>query len=130
MPTIYSRVTRPHAAAASMSSSRRSIMPEITTTDLADFGWRELKMAAELLSSMIHKGLPEDFESESVRIMFNWQSGYVFLTNAEFQVAMMNGGQLETWYTDLENGIEGFREDLPELSLQRLGLTEGVSCEA
>jgi len=105
-------------------------MPEITTTDLADFGWRELKMAAELLSSMIHKGLPEDFESESVRIMFNWQSGYVFLTNAEFQVAMMNGGQLETWYTDLENGIEGFREDLPELSLQRLGLTEGVSCEA
>jgi hypothetical protein len=102
-------------------------MPEITTTDLADFGWRELKVAAELLTALIDQGAPDDFESERILIMMNRNSGYVFLTNSEFQVAMMNGGCLETWYTDFEDGSEGFKEGLPELSLQRLGLTGGES---
>lgn len=100
-------------------------MPEITTTDLADFGWRELKMAAELLSALIDQGGPDDFESDRIQLMMNQNSGCVFLTNSEYQVAMMNGDQLEIWYTDFEDGTEGFKEDLPELSLQRLGLIEG-----
>lgn len=100
-------------------------MPEITTTDLADFGWCELKMSAELLSALIDQGTPDDFESDEIRLMMNRNSGCVFLTNSEYQVAMMNGSNLETWYTDFEDGTEGFREDLPELSLQRLGLIEG-----
>ncbi len=106
-------------------------MAEITTTDLADFGWRELKMAAELLNALTEQGTPDDFDSERIQIMMNRNSGCVFLTNVEYQVAMMNGNHLETWYTDFEDGTEGFKEDLPELSLQRLGLIEeGVSCAA
>jgi len=106
-------------------------MPEITTTDLAEFGWRELKMAAELLSALIEQGSPDDFESDCIQIMFNRNSGYVFLTNADYQVAMMNGNHLEVWYTDFEDGTEGFKEDLPELSLRRLGLIEeGALCAA
>ena len=102
-------------------------MPEITTTDLADFGWRELKVAAELLTALIDQGAPGDFDTDRTQLMFNKHSGYVFLTNSEFQVAMMNGNRLETWYTDFEDGSEGFKEDLPELSLQHLGLVGGES---
>ena len=105
-------------------------MPEITTTDLADFGWRELKMAAELLSALIDQGTPDAFESDRIELMFNRNSGCVFITNADYQVAMLNGNHLETWYTDFEDGTEGFKEDLPELSQQRLGLLEDQLCEA
>ena len=59
---------------------------EITTTDLSEFGWRELKVAAELLTALIEQGAPDDFEPTGVRLMFNKRSGFVFLTNADFQV--------------------------------------------
>jgi len=52
--------------------------------------------------------------------MMNIQSGYVFLTNSEFQVAMMNGDKLEVFYTDFETGEEGFLEDLSEAAKQRV----------
>jgi len=100
-------------------------MPEITTTRLEDFGWREIKLAAELLNALVEQGTPDDFESDGVHLMFNKHSGCVFLTNSEYQVAMMNGDRLESWYTDFEDGTEGFLEDLPELSLQRLGFSKG-----
>jgi hypothetical protein len=48
---------------------------EITTTNLADFGWRERKMAAELLTASCEQGFPEDFEDEGVILMFNRSSG-------------------------------------------------------
>jgi len=102
-------------------------MSEVTTTRLEDFGWRELKMASELLNALIEQGTPEDFESDGIHLMFNKHSGYVFLTNSDFQVAMLNGSHLEAWYTDFEDGTEGFIEDLPELSLQRLGLLQEVA---
>ena len=40
--------------------------------------------------------------------MFNKMSGNVFLTNSEFQVAMMNGDTLESFYSCLQCGNEGF----------------------
>lgn len=90
-------------------------MNEITTTDLAKFGWREKRMAAELLNAMIEQGLPEDFEDDEVTIMFNTHSGNVFLTNSEYQVAMMNGEKLESFYITPYHGHEGFAEDLKEM---------------
>ena len=44
-------------------------MNEITTTDLAKFGWRERKMAAELLTVSCDQGFPEGFEDEEVTII-------------------------------------------------------------
>ncbi|MDD2627803.1 MAG: hypothetical protein PHD20_02835 [Clostridia bacterium] len=85
---------------------------EITTTNLADFGWRERKLAAELLTVSCEQGFPDDFEDEEVIIMFNRNSGSVFFTNAEFQVAMMNGDKLESFYTTPYNGHEGFADEL------------------
>lgn len=97
-------------------------MKNITTTDFSKFGYRERKLAEQLLHNWNEQGLPEDFWDEEVTIMMNTHSGNVFLTNAEFQVAMMNGEKLESFYTDPETGEEGFKEELSNEALERLGL--------
>ena len=83
----------------------------MTTTDLNEFGSREREMAEELLRAWRKQGLPEDFYDDKVEIMMNKFSGNVFLTNSDFQVAMMNGAHLESFYTLSYNGHEGFLED-------------------
>jgi len=82
---------------------------KITSTDLSDFGSREREMAEELLKAWREQGLPEDFYD--VQIMMNFNSGNVFLTNDDCQVAMMNGNKLESFYTLPYEGEEGFAED-------------------
>lgn len=81
-------------------------------TDFAQFGYREREMAAELLTASVKQGFPEDFSDEGVTIAMNMNSGYVFLTNENFDVAMMNGDKLESWYTCPYCGLEGFKEDM------------------
>jgi hypothetical protein len=96
----------------------------MTTTDLTKFGYRERKMAEKLLHAWNEYGLPENFYDDEVTIMMNLDSGNVFLTNSEFQVAMMNGEELEIFYTDPETGEEGFLQDLSDKALLNLGLAE------
>ena len=84
---------------------------EITTTDLADFGPRERGMLVDLLDAWEKQGLPDDFHEEEVRAMMNRNSGNVFLTNSEYQTAMMNGDKLEIWHNCFNCGHEGFHED-------------------
>lgn len=83
-----------------------------TTTDLAQFGTRELKEVRDLLDAMLTQGLPEDFSNEGVHPMFNKNSGLVFLTNADYDVCMLNDGKLESFYTSPYAGIEGFFDEL------------------
>jgi len=88
----------------------------MTTTNLAEFGSRELAEAGELLTSMAKFGLPEDFENDGVHVMFNRNSGYVFLTNSEFQVAMLDDdGKLYSFYNTPYEGHEGSFEDLMDM---------------
>jgi hypothetical protein len=84
----------------------------MTTTDLSKFGYRELEMVEELIKAKREQGLPEDFEENEVTIMMNQNSGNVFFTNSEFQVAMMNGDKLESFYVCAICGHEGFKEDM------------------
>ncbi|AEV99710.1 hypothetical protein A4D02_35385 [Niastella koreensis] len=84
------------------------------TENLADFGFREIKMLSQILNAWVENGLPNDFYTEGVRAAFNRNSGNVFLTNDEYQVAMMNGGNLESFYTTPYEGHEGFLEELLE----------------
>lgn len=84
---------------------------EITTTNLADFGYRERELLIELLTAWHKQGFPQDFECDEVIPMFNRNSGYVFLTNYEYQCCMMNGDKLETWHNCFNCGHEGFLED-------------------
>lgn len=78
------------------------------TENLADFGARERKMAGKLLLA----GLPEAFDEEGVKLAFNRNSGNVFLVNDSCQVAMMNGDDIELFYSTPYSGIEGFAADL------------------
>jgi len=83
-----------------------------TTTDLSKFGNIELEEVENLLRAKRTQGLPDDFLDDGVIPMFNMSSGYVFLTNSDYQVAMMNGDKLESFYSCPECGEEGFEEDV------------------
>lgn len=83
-----------------------------TTTDLSKFGFRELKMLEQLLTAMREQGLPENFDNDGVHPMMNQNSGNVFLTNENFDVAMMNGDKLESFYSCPICGHEGFLEEM------------------
>jgi len=84
---------------------------EVTTTDLADFGFHDREELIQLLRAWHEKGLPEGFYEDEVRAMMDRNSGNVFLTNSEYQVAMMNGSKLEMWHNCGNCGHEGFEED-------------------
>lgn len=99
-------------------------MRETTTTDFSKFGIRERNISEELLRAWREQGLPDDFNNDEVTIMLNLLSGYVFLTNSDYQVAMMNGDKLESFYTDFETGEEGFKDELSKEALKRLELLE------
>ena len=85
---------------------------ETTTTDLSKFGYREREMAEELLKASRTQGFPEDFDDDETTIMMSMNSGNVFFTNAEFQVAMMNDDNLESFYSCPICGHEGFAEEM------------------
>lgn len=97
-------------------------MNNITITDLSRFGYRERQIAEALLKAWNEGDLPEDFHDNEVVIMMNTHSGSVFLTNSEYQVAMLNGNKLESFYHDSETGEEGFKEELSPKALLNLGL--------
>lgn len=87
-------------------------MEDIVTIDFGEFGYRERQMAEELLSAWNKNGLPENFEDYGVTIMFNNSSGNVFLVNKDYQVAMMNGANLELFYSCPYCGHEGFLDEM------------------
>ena len=89
------------------------------TEDLADFGFREQEEAKDLFQAWRESGLPIDFENNGVKIAFNMNSGYVFLTNSEYQVAMCetnDNGKLElfSFYSSPYEGKEGSFDELLE----------------
>lgn len=81
------------------------------TTDLAQFGMREIEIAKKLLTAWVENGLPNDFFDSEVTVKFNRNSGFVFLTNSEYQVACESGGILYSYYNCFNCGVEGFEED-------------------
>jgi hypothetical protein len=75
---------------------------------------RERRMAMQILQAWDDGGLPDDFYEDGVKFAFNRNSGNVFLVNGDYQVAMMNGDRLESFYTSPYEGREGFFSDLLE----------------
>lgn len=84
----------------------------ITTTDLSEYGYSELMELELTLKAWRQYGLPKDFNNDEVVPMFNKNSGYVFLTNSDYEVAMLNGDQLESFYSCPECGHEVFLDDM------------------
>ena len=84
------------------------------TENLSEFGFRELIEAGKLLSA-IKNGFPLDFSKENIKIGFNKNSGYVFLTNENCEVCMVDDdGTLFSYYTTPYQGLEGSFEELME----------------
>lgn len=88
----------------------------MTTADLSDFGYRELDIAADLLKAYCssNKNLHHFDHSDGIQLMMNQNSGNVFLTNAEHQVAMLNDDTLEDFYSTPYDGHDGFWDELVE----------------
>jgi hypothetical protein len=86
---------------------------EIVTTDLSDFGTRELVELEFLLKALREQGLPDDFNNDKVVAMMNKNSGNVFLTNSDYQVAMLTSEDtLEFFYSCPQCGHEGFLDEM------------------
>ena len=87
------------------------------TENLADIMacYTERKEVQNIITAWNENGLPSDFEETNVRFAFNKNSGYVFLTNDEYQVAMINDGKLESFYSSPYNGHEGFIDELIDM---------------
>ena len=89
------------------------------TEDLAAFGYREQRAAQDLFEAWKLNGLPIDFWNSGVKIGFNMNSGYVFLTNSEYQVAMCTTNEqdqleLYSFYSSPYEGKEGSFDELLE----------------
>jgi|GEM_PF-1030613 len=82
------------------------------TENLADFGFREIKLVRDLLDAWVEHGLPKGFDNDQIKPAFNKFSGFVFLTNSECQVAMLHCGVLQLWHFTPYMGYEGFIDDL------------------
>lgn len=65
-------------------------------------------MAAELLTAYVEN---TDILGDGTTIAMNRDSGYVFLTDEDYRVVMMNGNKLEEFFSCGECGHEGFREE-------------------
>ena len=87
-------------------------MTNTYTENLAEFGFREIRLVRDLLDAWVKSGLPKGFDNDQIKPAFNRHSGYVFLTNSEYQVAMLNDGALRLWHFTPYVGHEGFIDDL------------------
>ena len=84
---------------------------DIVTADLSRFGYRELMIAGKLLHAYSEQ--PADFLGTGLTINFNTHSGYVFLSDEDYNVGMLDeDDKLKQWFSCPECGHEGF--DSPE----------------
>jgi len=91
--TVFLSTLTPNFANGQKDKAHLVLLP----FNLTKVGYREREMAEELLKAWREQGLPDDFDNDSVIIMMNFYSGNVFLTNADYQVAMI--GSLNTAWT-------------------------------
>jgi hypothetical protein len=77
-------------------------MTNIVQVNLEGFGFRELDIASKLLSKVSEYGYPRDFSDAGISLAFNTNSGYVFLTNEDCQVLMLENDKLTIIENDLE----------------------------
>jgi len=83
------------------------------TKDLTQFGYRELGMAGDLLKAIKTDKDKTEYLYNGVELQFNPNSGNVFLSDEDYNVAMMNGDDLEDFFSCPICGHEGFKEEMP-----------------
>lgn len=89
-------------------------MEEIVTSDLSQFGRRELALAGELLSALHTVRDNTKFLGDGVKVYMNKSSGYVFLSDEDYNTAMMNGNVLEDFINCPECGFEALSSEFSQ----------------
>ena len=82
-------------------------MNNIVTENWNDFGNIEIEEAKELLSH-----IKEIDSYGEVKVMFNRNSGCVFLADDDYRSWMMDGNKIAEWFNCPYCGHEGFLEDM------------------
>lgn len=99
-------------------------MKELDMFNLDNFREREMELAADLLRSYVRAGLhrdgkqynalPESWCDDGVKLAFNPNSGFVFLSNEESQALVDTEDGIAMWYFTPYYGVEGILEDVAE----------------
>ena len=82
--------------------------------DLGRFGNIELEESAKLLTKYAEKDFAENSEGlgDNIKLCFNANSGYVFLSDGDYRVLMLNDDdKLEEWLNCEECGEEDFKSE-------------------
>lgn len=88
-----------------------------TTLQFEGWGYREIGMAAELLSAYAdQKYFGTNKPGYIVSVEMNPGSGNVFMVDEDDNVWMMNGGELDQWVTLPSSGIEDFYSELRSMN--------------
>ena len=90
----------------------------VVTEDLAEFGQRELNEAKDLLTAYLENNKTHMFEDDKVRLCFNTHSGNVFLSDENYNVAVVH---------DKRHLIEKGRDDYPEV-IYKKELVDWLHC--
>jgi hypothetical protein len=100
-----------------MITTEETKMDNIVTNDLSEFGFRELKQAGELLSALKTDKDRTKFLGDGVQVFFNRSSGYVFLSDEDYNTAIINSeGILEDFINCPECGAEDLASDFKQLT--------------
>lgn len=83
--------------------------------DFSGFGPRELRMAARLLDLLASHKLTnfaeKNFYNDGITVNLNDNSGYVFLSNSDYQALVEENGKLEMFLCCPNCGNEGTPEE-------------------
>jgi len=95
------------------------------------WGWREIAEGSKLLELFFDDKMTRKFhqvfqsDPNSLTIGFNDSSGYVWLQDEDYNVAMERNGKLDIFFTDPETGEEGFYDELSKEAKKRTGFLVG-----
>lgn len=96
---------------------------EIVTSDLSNFGNREINLLKSLLDAYLKYS--NVIEGDNLTANFNMHSGKVFLSDEDYNTYMLNSGKLEKWVMCEECDTEDFITNLNQCDEE----FEGVCCE-
>lgn len=97
----------------------------IVTSDLSKFGFREIRIMKDILNAYVKN--PYVVEGSDLTISMNTYSGYVFLSDEDYNTYMLNGDELELFVMCEECNAEDFISELKTCDLEEEW--EGVCCE-
>ncbi len=83
-----------------------------TTQDLSEFGYIELMEASKLLKA--YADSHNIGELKGLTLNFNSSSGFVFLSDEDLRVYMLNNDKIEEWFNCSYCGFEGFKDDFKD----------------